>query len=145
MLSGPYFLLISLQHVNHIFLLLNRLCILTPREGTRLQQTGDENLLSLAQKRKIRVNFHFMLSTDDRQVNIPVIAVFTKFDELVNEQFLKALKARVSLSETEAERNAQNYFNDRVRDFRQRMQVSVVKVSTAEDYAGLSPCPLLRR
>jgi len=124
---------------------LNRLCILTPREGTRLQQTGDENLLSLAKERKIDVNVYFLISTDRRQVNIPVIAVFTKFDELVNEQFLKALKARANLSETEAEQNAQHYFNERVRDFRRRMQVSVVRVSTSEDYTGLSPCPLSRR
>jgi len=87
--------------------------------------------------------FWFLLT--GRQVNIPVIAVFTKFDELVNEQFLKALKARANLSETEAEQNAQHYFNERVRDFRRRMQVSVVRVSTSEDYTGLSPCPLSRR
>ncbi len=78
-------------------------------------------------------------------MNIPVIAVFTKFDELVNEQFLKALKAKTNLSESAAERNAENYFNGHVRDFQQRMQVSVVKVSTSDDYTGLLPCSLLRR
>ena len=43
-------------------------------------------------------------------MNIPVIAVFTKYDQLVNEQHLNAHKKKANLSESEAEENAKNYF-----------------------------------
>lgn len=81
----------------------------------------------------------------DSQVNIPVIVVFTKYDKLVKEQDAKAIRKRLDVSETEIEQNAENYFNDRIRDFKKSTPVSVVKVSTAEDYAGLSPSSSIRR
>jgi len=105
----------------------------------RVLLTADEHVLSLARERKIDVNFHFMPPLTDRKVDIPVIAVFTKYDTLVKEQ----LRRYLDLST--AEKNAENYFNDRVqnndrvRNFQQRMQVSVVKVSTSDDYTGMSP------
>ncbi|CAA7257409.1 unnamed protein product [Cyclocybe aegerita] len=46
------------------------LCIETPREGMRLLQTGDEDLLALAE-----------------ELNIPIIVVLTKYDLLVVEHF----------------------------------------------------------
>ncbi|KAG6862106.1 hypothetical protein C0995_005916 [Termitomyces sp. Mi166 len=51
------------------------LCIETPRPGSRLMQTADEDLLKLAITRKI-----------------PVIVVFTKFDLLYNVFFAKAVQ-----------------------------------------------------
>jgi len=70
-------------------------------------------------------------------VDIPVIAVFTKYDELVNEQITESTKARANLFEVE--QNAKIYFNDRVRDFRRRTPVPAVKVSTSEEYPSMSP------
>ena len=122
---------------------MNRLCIQTPREGARLQQACDEKLLSLAKDREIDTNFLRLCLTDSR-VNIPVIVVFTKYDKLVREQDAKAFKNRLNLSEKEIEQNAENYLNDRIRDFKQSTQVSVVKVSTSEEYPGLSPSSSLR-
>ncbi|TFK69260.1 hypothetical protein BDN72DRAFT_622018 [Pluteus cervinus] len=55
------------DHVHAIWL-----CIETPRTGSRLQHTGDENLIALA-----------------RELEIPLIVVFTKFDVLVVERVRK--------------------------------------------------------
>ncbi|KJA19570.1 hypothetical protein HYPSUDRAFT_859131 [Hypholoma sublateritium FD-334 SS-4] len=48
------------------------LCLLTPRPGARLLEAGDENLLKLA-----------------IELKIPIVAVFTKYDLLVNSFLLK--------------------------------------------------------
>jgi len=52
-----------------------RLCIETLREGMELQQPGDENIISLAKEREINVDVYLEVP--------PVIAVFSKYDELV--------------------------------------------------------------
>ncbi|KAF8804131.1 hypothetical protein BYT27DRAFT_7107900, partial [Phlegmacium glaucopus] len=88
-----------------------------------VQETSDENLLQLA-----------------KELKIPVIVVFTKYDMLVNEYYQEALIANVSQWEIDliSERNAEISFNNRIGDFRTSSQVPCVKVSTDEDYPGLS-------
>ncbi|KAG6916000.1 hypothetical protein DXG01_008885 [Tephrocybe rancida] len=51
------------------------LCVETPREGSRLTQTADEDLLKLA-----------------KSLKLPVIVVFTKYDILVKECYLNLVK-----------------------------------------------------
>ncbi|PPQ89283.1 hypothetical protein CVT25_000875 [Psilocybe cyanescens] len=95
------------------------LCIETPRTGSRLQETSDEKLLKLADT-----------------LNIPAIAVFTKYDILVNEHYQKAQEVSTSESEIDriSEENAGGYFNERIKDFQDSTQVPCVRVSTDDDY-----------
>jgi hypothetical protein len=61
-------------------------CVVTPRTGTRLPQTGDEKLLQLA-KECDSGPFVAWSSAYHRLVHIPIIAVFTKYDLLINQFF----------------------------------------------------------
>ncbi|KAG5651690.1 hypothetical protein H0H81_007802 [Sphagnurus paluster] len=90
-----------------------KLCVEAPREGARLRQIGDEKLLLLA-----------------RELHIPVIIVFTKYDILVNEQYLDD---EAELSDTEAARKAEASFNDRIKTLKAK-EAAIVKVSTDKDY-----------
>ena len=54
--------------------------------------------------------------------------LFTKYDQLVNTY----MRTR-----GRPESDAKNYFDNRVRDFHERRQVLIVKVSTSVDYDGL--------
>lgn len=76
-------------------------CVETPRKGGRLLQTGDEKLLQLA-----------------KEFDIPIIAVFTKYDQLVT-QFSRKDKEK-------AEDAALKSFNDSVME----LQKAWVKLST---------------
>lgn len=77
-------------------------------------------------------------------MNIPVIVVSTKYDQLVKEQRIKALKAKTKPSEHEIEMSTETYFNDRIKNFKTPpgMEVSVVKVSISKDYRRLYFFPL---
>jgi putative transposon-encoded protein len=61
---------------------------------------------------------------------------------LVNEHYQEALRAKVPESEIDdiSERNAEISFNSRIKDFRASAKVPCVKVSTDDDYPGLSSC-----
>ncbi|KDR86079.1 hypothetical protein GALMADRAFT_219097 [Galerina marginata CBS 339.88] len=89
------------------------LCKESPLEGSRVQQTGDEKLLSLAQK-----------------LGIPVVVVFTKYDYLIKEQRKDAKK----LSKADIERKAEDCFNDRIKGLKASTHASIVRVSTDKDY-----------
>ena len=70
-------------------------------------------------------------------MDIPVIVVFTKYDALVNEHFIKAQKTKADDSDDDIERKADICFNDRIQKFKERTQGLVVKVSTSSDYPRL--------
>jgi putative transposon-encoded protein len=61
---------------------------------------------------------------------------------LVNEHYQEALKAKVPESKIDdiSEENAEISFNGRIQDFRSSANVPCVRVSTDDDYPGLSPC-----
>jgi len=89
-------------------------CGVTPRTGTRLLQTGDEKLLQLAKE------FH-----------IPIIAVFTKYDLLINQFFQE--------DPATAEEKALAFFDHSVKVLQEELVrlsidllVPCVKVSTEE-------------
>ncbi|PPQ76599.1 hypothetical protein CVT26_012853 [Gymnopilus dilepis] len=92
------------------------LCIQSPREGDRVQQAGDEKLLMLA-----------------RQLNISVIAVFTKFDRLLKEQQYQH-RNRGTVEPAEIERQAEYQFDERIKGFKQSTGALIVKVSTDLKY-----------
>jgi hypothetical protein len=75
-------------------------------------------------------------------VNIPAIAVFTKYDMLVNEHYQAALKDKVPESEIDliSEKKAEISFNSQIEVFRSLANVPCLKVSTDDDYPGWSPC-----
>ncbi|PPQ89286.1 hypothetical protein CVT25_000878 [Psilocybe cyanescens] len=124
-----------------------RLCLETPRTGSRLQETSDENLLKLANTFTTTIYYMRLIN---RAVNIPAISVFTKQDILVNERFQKAQEVstppacQIDLvqlligSEIDriSEEIAEGYFDERIKDFRASTQVPCVRVSTDDDYPG---------
>lgn len=61
---------------------------------------------------------------------------------LVNEHYQEALRAKVPESKIDyiSEENAEISFNARIQDFRSSARVPCVRVSTDDDYPGLSPC-----
>ena len=61
---------------------------------------------------------------------------------LVNEHYQEALNSKVPESEIDriSEENAEISFNSRIEVFRSSAKVPCVKVSTDDDYPGLSPC-----
>lgn len=61
---------------------------------------------------------------------------------LVNEHYQEARKAKVPESEIDriSEENAEISFNRQIVEFRSSAKVPCVKVSTDDDYPGLSPC-----
>lgn len=67
-------------------------------------------------------------------MHIPVIIVFTKYDILVNEQYLND---EAELSDAEAARKAEASFNDRIKALKAK-EAAIVKVSTSKDYPSLS-------
>ncbi|THU87516.1 hypothetical protein K435DRAFT_842508 [Dendrothele bispora CBS 962.96] len=99
------------------------LCLETPRTGSRLLETGDQNLLRTAQ-----------------ELQIPVIVVFTKYDFLFNEKY-KELQEEDEDKEYEelepvAETKAAAALKERLREFTDFdfTSVSWAKVSTGKDY-----------
>ncbi|KAF8350974.1 hypothetical protein F5887DRAFT_935338 [Amanita rubescens] len=90
-------------------------CIETPRKGGRLLQTGDERLLKLA-----------------KELNIPIIAVFTKYDRLVAQFWRQDNQPDKQKRGDDAERNASDSFNLSVKELRAVTDLSIpcVKVST---------------
>ena len=68
----------------------DRLCIETPRTGSRLLQDGDEKVLDLADYCTIIPNFVFLsLELTVIEVKIPIIVVLTKYDLLVNQYHIR--------------------------------------------------------
>ncbi|PPQ73875.1 hypothetical protein CVT26_011738 [Gymnopilus dilepis] len=94
------------------------LCIESPRQGSRLLQKGDENLVELA-----------------NSLGIPVVMVCTKYDMLLHEQsFLHSKKnPGKHIDVVDLERMAESCFHDRVKDLARPGSV-IVKVSTDQDY-----------
>lgn len=90
------------------------LCIETPRNGGRLLQTGDERLLELA-----------------KEFDIPLIAVFTKYDRLVIQFLIQDSQPR-----DDAERNASGFFDCSVKELQEKsptnLPIACVKVSTTD-------------
>ena len=113
-----------------------RLCITTPRQGSRLLQTGEEKLFL---HRNVRWSNDFSVVcfflTVLTQVKIPIVVVCTKYDLLINELFMDAEEDEEDLSETELEIKAEACFRDRVQDCKELKQAAVVKVSTDKDYS----------
>lgn len=95
------------------------LCIETPRTGSRLQQTGDEQLLSLA-----------------TEYQIPVIVVFTKFDMLVSQHVRQARKRKDPESENQKtqQMNAEEDFKRSIEGFRSTARVPCARISTKPNY-----------
>ncbi|THV00505.1 hypothetical protein K435DRAFT_964033 [Dendrothele bispora CBS 962.96] len=99
------------------------LCLETPRTGSRLLETGDQNLLRTAQ-----------------ELQIPVIVVFTKYDVLFNEKYneLQAEDEEKEYEELEpiAETKAAAALKERLREFTDFdfSSVSWAQVSTGKDY-----------
>jgi len=87
-------------------------CVVTPRTGARLLQAGDEKLLQLA-----------------KEFQIPIIAVFTKYDLLINQFFQEDPET--------AEQMASASFDRSVKDLQQSIDLSIpcVKVSTEDTSA----------
>ncbi|KAG6901756.1 hypothetical protein C0995_008231 [Termitomyces sp. Mi166 len=121
------------------------LCVETPRSGSRLLQTADEDLLKLAISRKI-----------------PVIVVFTKLDLLFNEFYSRAVRnqgeqgnrgidpnkiaedARISLR-TSIEVFQQQFSLLKPKQFpwsHSKHSLNYVGVSTNHQFLGLGSCPL---
>jgi len=93
--------------------------------------------------RLIRISLAFPRLTDI-EVHIPVIVVSTKYDQLVKEQRIRALKTKAKPSEDEIEMTTEHYFNDRIKKFKTPpgMEVSIIKVSISKDYRRLCFFPL---
>ncbi|KAF8994924.1 hypothetical protein BDQ17DRAFT_1047689 [Cyathus striatus] len=96
------------------------LCIETPRTGSRLLQTGDEKLLLLA-----------------KELNIQILAVFTKFDMLVNEHIRRARRARAP--DSGAREMAEKEFENRIQNFKASAQVDCVWISTKPSLSFVGP------
>ncbi|KAG6811662.1 hypothetical protein H0H92_006375 [Tricholoma furcatifolium] len=101
------------------------LCIETPLTGSRLLQTGDDELLKLAKK-----------------LNIPIIAVFTKYDDLVK-QFLREETATSRTREEKllnAEQKASESFSRSVKQLDSQtmslaeLSIPSVKVSVEPEF-----------
>ncbi|TFK70237.1 hypothetical protein BDN72DRAFT_958955 [Pluteus cervinus] len=95
------------DHVHAIWL-----CIATPRTGMRLQQTGDEKLLALAEG-----------------LSIPLIVVFTKFDLLVSEH-----KRKLKLSPDDARAKAEQTLQTRLVEDKFGINANCVRISTKASY-----------
>ena len=80
------------------------------------------------------MNSHVQPDLTHSLVQIPVIVVFTKYDYLINEQWMNARKP----SQIELERKAEAYFNDHIKDLKASTQASIVRVSTDKAYPHLS-------
>jgi hypothetical protein len=70
------------------------------------------------------------------EVNIAVVAVFTKYDIVINEAHRKTKRGHLSDTdfEEEVKRKAQASFDDRIKDFRASTEASIVRVSTRKNY-----------
>ena len=114
----------------------NRLCIQTPRTGSRLLETGDENLLNLADNRKAWNIFPFpSASYAHITVKISVIVVFTKFDLLINEHFKNIARCEKEERKQKAQTQAQGGFEQADTEVRRsHSQARCVKVSTHVKY-----------
>ena len=118
-----------------------RLCIETPRTGTRLLQTADEHLLKLAKERELMSSFdlpHNPVILFSLKVKIPVIVVFTKYDYLVVEHFRACNHISSPIDKKlEALSRAERAFSD----FTKGLKVPFAPVSTLKDaqkdYGGL--------
>ncbi|KAF5310399.1 hypothetical protein D9758_018792 [Tetrapyrgos nigripes] len=99
------------------------LCIQTPRTGSRLMETGDQQLIKLA-----------------NQSQLPVIVVFTKYDLLCNEKSKQRREKLPSeapeIRKRSADNEAEAYLNKRVNDYADFDFKSVkwVSVSTNRQY-----------
>jgi len=80
--------------------------------------------------RLISISLAFLHLTNI-EVNIPIIVVSTKYDQLLEEQCKEVLKAKTKPSEHEIEMATEDCFNDRIKNFRTPpgMEVPIVKVS----------------
>ncbi|KAH9162499.1 hypothetical protein EDB89DRAFT_637162 [Lactarius sanguifluus] len=109
------------------------LCIETPRTGSRLMQTADEEVLKLA-----------------TNLNVAVIVVFTKYDVLFNEHY-RVVKAAQSPGEPastdtiriDAEARAKGHLDKLVKAFQPRFEY--VTVSTHKRYPSLRLAETTRR
>ncbi|KAG6884721.1 hypothetical protein C0993_008702, partial [Termitomyces sp. T159_Od127] len=90
------------------------LCIETPRTGSRLLQSSDDQLLSLA-----------------ANLRIPVIIVFTKFDLLYNEHHRKASKRlghnNTDMISSEAEQNARIHLQGLINTLKSRPEIDNIE------------------
>ncbi|KAG6900657.1 hypothetical protein C0995_003400 [Termitomyces sp. Mi166 len=95
-----------------------RICIETPRTGSRLTQTADERVINLADSSYLYLRL--------RLVNIPTILVLTKYDILFNEFYQKAVRrpepgTNDSNFRTEAEKDAGNFLNVSIKELQQHV------------------------
>ena len=108
-----------------------RLCIETPRMGSRFLHTWDEDLLELAKQREW---WAFRSSTSQlifAEVEIPVIVVFTKYDLLVLEHYHACSHiSSPSNRKVEAKERAKLAFSE----FTKELKVPFTPVSTRYEY-----------
>lgn len=115
------------------YLICPRLCIETPRTGARTDHIGNENLLTLAQKRNPTLSFHILAKwLTCKKVKIPAVVVFTKFDLLENEHFIRAQKpgSRKPLIRDTPHESAEEDYRNRIKSVYSQKQVQCVRVST---------------
>jgi len=112
----------------------DRLCIETPRTGSRLLQDGDEKVLDLADHCTIILNsVFFLLGLTVIEVKIPIIVVLTKYDLLVNQYHIKAERSGKGTAEdweTISQEQAKNHINRRINDSQRLKSVKTVDVSS---------------
>ncbi|KAF5340186.1 hypothetical protein D9758_015000 [Tetrapyrgos nigripes] len=117
------------------------LCIETPRTGSRLMETGDQELIKLANQCKTNYTFPQSVRTDFVKAQVPVIVVFTKYDLLCNE---KSKKRRKDLPSEAPEIRKRNVDEEAAADLKKRVNdyadfnfesVKWVSVSTSLKYS----------
>ncbi|KAG6913994.1 hypothetical protein DXG01_002995 [Tephrocybe rancida] len=96
------------------------LCVETPRTGSRLMQTADEDLLKLATS-----CFVLELDLTHPAVKVPVIVAFTKYDLLFNQYYSNMAKQggeQTNASEL-AEKEAQTALDASIKEFQQQAKL----------------------
>jgi hypothetical protein len=122
------------QHFDgRLFLFDGRFCVVTPRTGTRLLQTGDEKLLKLAKECESSP-FVAWSSAYYCVVKIPIIAVFTKYDLLINQFYQRNPETAENEALASFDRSAKDLQDDLVR-LSIDLSIPCVKVSTKETSA----------
>ena len=123
---------------SHYWNIFYRLFVETPRMGSRLLQTADEELLELAKKREWWHFFDLPHLTDFVEVKIPVIVILTKYDLLVMEHY-RSCSRQLSVRDkkVEAPKRAKLAFNEVTK----HLKVPFAPVTTfreaMKEYGGL--------
>ena len=115
---------LQLNLITEVF---SRLCIKTPRKGSRLLKTGDEDLLEFTKHNVSDWCFGLLYPLMFAEVEIPVIVVLTKYDLLVMDHY-RACRGMPE-GEVEAKKRAEHALSEVTKELKE-LEVLYAPVST---------------